>query len=710
MKSLYLSLLLLLFAASTTLAQSLVAGTITDTKGESLPGASVYLQGTYDGASTDSLGTFGFQTSEEGELTLIISSIGYHGEGQSLTLPGNHENLRISLKEDISQMEEVVITAGAYQATDESRAVALKPMDIVTTAGALGDISGAIRKLPGTQPAADDGRLLVRGGTSSESRIYIDGMSVQSPFATKLPALPTRGRFNPFLFKGITFSSGGYSAEYGQALSSVLILNTKDRRAVPTTEISLMTVGAGAAHEQPWKRGSLALRADYTNLQPYQGMMNSERDWQKAPRGWNGQLSLQQETGAHGLWKTFAQYSSNKLAFRQKEPFPGVPDALNLKNDYFYGQTGWSGRLSDTWKLRGGVSGSYNLDDFITDLGNRRTERNGLHAKLVAEHHLPRLSLTSGTEWLADRTVESLSHDSLSTSSEVQSHTTAVFTEAQYRLSGSVSARAGLRYQHMQPSGSHGLSPRLGLAWQAGEHSQLSAAYGTFYQQAEAEYLLAENSLAPYEAAHYILNYQWNKSDRLLRVETYYKSYDRLTRTLSGMPENTGEGFAKGAELFWRDRETVKNLDYWVSYSYTDTERTYSNFPVAATPTFVSKHVVSVVGKYFVRPIRTQFGTSIQYASGRPYDNPATEAFMDGRTKPIFTIDLNAAHLISDQVVLFASVTNLLGYDQVFGYRYADTPGGMLRQAIRPDAPRFVFAGLFITLEKKSTEELLNQF
>ncbi|MGB5928557.1 MAG: TonB-dependent receptor, partial [Cyclobacteriaceae bacterium] len=692
MKNVILLLLFVLMIGTIAQAQSRISGVVTDKKGEPLPGASVYLEGTYDGTSTDSLGSFQFATDETGDFIFTISSIGYHSETLPVHLPGKHSGLIISLKEDIGKMDEVIITAGAYQTSDGGQAVALKPMDIVTTAGALGDIGGAIRKLPGTQPANDDGRLLVRGGTSSESRVYIDGLSVQSPFATKIPALPTRGRFNPFLFSGIAFSSGGYSAEYGQALSSVLVLNTKERRVVPATEVSLMTIGGGLGHEQPWKTGSIALRADYTNLQPYMSVIATERDWQKAPRAYNAQLSLQQETGEHGLWKTFAQYSRSDLSYAQEEPFPGQPAALTLSNEYLYTQTGWEGRLSDTWKLRGGLSGSYNLDDFRTNMGDRKIKRNGLHAKLAAEHHLPRLSLTSGVEWLADRSVQTLTNDS-SLVQEATNHTTAVFSEASYRLSPSLTARAGLRGQYMAYSGSTGISPRLGLAWQVNESSQVSGAYGTFYQQPEAEYLFADPELAPYEATHYILNYQWQQNSRMLRLETYYKDYRHLTRTNTGLPLNTGEGYAKGIELFWRDRTTFKNLDYWISYSFTDTEREYQNFPHAATPSFVSDHVVSVVGKYFVKAIRSQFGTSIQWSSGRPYDNPATEAFMDGRTKANFTVDINAAHLISDQVVLFGSVTNVLGYNQVFGYQYTETQQGWQSQAITPDAPRFVFLG-----------------
>ena len=68
----------------------------------------------------------------------------------------------------------------------------------------------------------------MRGGEADETQIFIDGIRVFTPYSPTAKNIPTRGRFSPFLFKGITFSTGGYSAEYGQALSSVLLLNSTD--------------------------------------------------------------------------------------------------------------------------------------------------------------------------------------------------------------------------------------------------------------------------------------------------------------------------------------------------------------------------------------------------------------------------------------------------------------------------------------------------
>ena len=115
----------------------------------------------------------------------------------------------------------------------------------------------------------EEGKLFVRGGAASETKTYLDGLPVQTPYGGAVPAVPARGRFSPFLFKGTVFSTGGYSAEYGQALSAVVGLNSIDLAPETQTGISLMSVGGSLARTKRWERTSLAVTADYTNLAPY---------------------------------------------------------------------------------------------------------------------------------------------------------------------------------------------------------------------------------------------------------------------------------------------------------------------------------------------------------------------------------------------------------------------------------------------------------
>jgi len=220
--------LLVLGTIEISLAQSEISGTVKDHKGEVVVGANVYIKGTYDGASSDVDGKFRFISNDTGKVTLVVSYIGHETNEQQVHLANKQINLDITLKSALEELDVVTISAGSIEASDEKKAVILRPLDIVTTAGAGADIYGALQTLPGASVVGEQEGLFVRGGDASETKTIIDGMVVRHPFYSSEPDIKQRGRFSPFLFKGTMFSTGGYSAEYGQAMSSVLILKSTD--------------------------------------------------------------------------------------------------------------------------------------------------------------------------------------------------------------------------------------------------------------------------------------------------------------------------------------------------------------------------------------------------------------------------------------------------------------------------------------------------
>jgi len=238
MKNLF-TVLLLLFNTVLTFAQVDVSGTVTDSKGIPILGVNVFLDGTYDGSSTDENGFFTFTTSEAGAQLLRVTFLGFEPYTYYAAVTQMND-LEIKLREDVNSLDAVVLSAGTFEASDNSKVSVLKPLDVVTTASALGDFVGALQTLPGTTTVAEDGRLFVRGGDASETQIFIDGIRVFTPFTPTTNNIPTRGRYSPFLFDGITFSTGGYSAEYGEALSSVLLLNTIDEPDQNKTDIGII--------------------------------------------------------------------------------------------------------------------------------------------------------------------------------------------------------------------------------------------------------------------------------------------------------------------------------------------------------------------------------------------------------------------------------------------------------------------------------------
>ncbi|MTI23310.1 TonB-dependent receptor [Fulvivirga sp. RKSG066] len=700
-------LTLLILFPSLALAQSTISGTVTSDKGEPIPGANVFLDGTYDGTSTDINGQFNFSTEEEGNHKLIVAFIGYTKETIAVTLPQNL-SYNFSLKEEINRLDAVVISAGSFSAGEESNREVLKPLDIVTTAGATADIAGALNTLPGTQTVGETGRLFVRGGEGYETRTFIDGMEVLNSYAPSAPNTPGRARFSPFMFSGTSFSTGGYSAEYGQALSSALILNTKEIAEVDRTDISLMTVGADISHSQSFEKSSISGKIQYTNLTPYFELVKQKINFEKAPESFDGNMAYRHKVGDDGLLKVYGNFNKTDFVIYRPQIFDEeLEDKVDLSNSYGHLNTTYKDILSDQWSLKTGFSITNSEESIVINNQPYDEKTRGAHTKAVLSYDTQsQFSLSFGGEHFYRNSQFDVNQEGAPEFSYNQ-HIGSAFAEADIYLSNDFVLRTGLRAEHESLSKKYIVTPRLSLAHKLGEKGQVSLAYGKFNQQAQPDYLRVNNNLQSEKAEHYILNYQYLTGKRTFRIEGYYKKYSDLVKFQDAYDQasfsNLGSGFAKGFDVFWRDAQTFTGLDYWVSYSYIDTERDYQDFPTTATPAFSSKHNFSFVTKYFVQSLKTQIGTTYSFGSSRPYNDPNQEGFNTERTPAYHDLSVNFSYLYRSNVIIHASITNVLGVDNIFGYEYSDQQndqGQFVGRAIKQQAPRFIFLGAFITLSK----------
>jgi len=338
-------------------AQTTVSGKVTDSKNNPILGANVFLEGTYDGASTDEQGNFLFTTEETGEQLLKVTFLSF--ETYEVFMDVNtFKDLKIILREDVNSLDTVVLSAGTFEASDNSKVSVLKPLDVVTTASALGDFVGALQTLPGTTTVAEDGRLFVRGGDAGETQIFIDGIRVFTPYTATSNNVPSRGRYSPFLFDGITFSTGGYSAEYGEALSSVLTLSTIDEPDQNKTDISLMSLGGGLGMTRKWEKSSLSLSTSYINLAAYNEVFPVRETWQKPFEVFSGEAVYRYRT-TNGLFKLYAAGDTTSFQTTQEDINDPEGFDFGLKNNNLYINTSYTGMLSDTWSIQTG--GSYTL-------------------------------------------------------------------------------------------------------------------------------------------------------------------------------------------------------------------------------------------------------------------------------------------------------------------------------------------------------------
>jgi len=348
-------LLIALFPLTiTTLAQQKIEGKVVDQKGRALAGVSIAIKDSYDGATSDSLGNFSFNSTEKGKVLVEATYTGYSSYNKMVELDGKDLKLDISLKELITELKAVVITAGSFEAGDKKKTTVLSSLDIVTTASAEGDITGALKTLPGTQQVGETGGLFVRGGAATEAKIYIDGNLVNNFFYSSLPGIASRGRFNPFLFKGTVFSSGGYSALYGQALSSALILESTDlpERTEANLSINVIGVGGGLQKLAKDKKSSWGATYNFSHLGPAFAIIKQRQDYFKVPVFHEGDFNFRKRLPKGGMLKYFGYWSVGKLGYRVNDiDSNSLKNSLKLDNFNTYQNINWKGNLVSKYKL-----------------------------------------------------------------------------------------------------------------------------------------------------------------------------------------------------------------------------------------------------------------------------------------------------------------------------------------------------------------------
>jgi vitamin B12 transporter len=727
-------------------AQVTISGSLKDNKGKPLPGASVSLKDTYDGTLVDSSGKFKFTTTEKGEFLFIATNVGYRSYEERVTIGTSSFTRDIVLKEELSELKAVTVISGSFAAGDSKRAATvLTSLDVLTVGGGNADISSAVRTLPGAQQVGEQEGLFVRGGTGSETKQFIDGTLVNNPYYSSVPDIGSRGRFSPTLFKGTVFSTGGYSALYGQGLSSALILESIDlpEQSAANLSLSPILVGTGFQELSKNKKSSWGANYTYVNLIAYFNLVKQTPDYFKMPAFHEADANFRVRTKSGGMIKYYTTLSRGVLGLRRTDiDSTELKDAFGLKNINWYNNLSWRENLGNGWKMNLGMGYSISKDDISQELQNQNNQQQFFpnspwaanknftvnnkqelsQVRAVFEKRLFGISaIRFGNEFMHGN--NNSAYNGLK--SRLIENYYAAFAEMDIYVTNDLAAKIGGRYEHSSIIDKSNLAPRISLAYKVGNGAQVSAAYGVFYQKPENTQLIFTKDLGYTKATHYILTYQKTTNDRIFRAETFYKKYEDLVKThpvssVYGNYNNDGYGFAKGFEFFWRDKKSIKDFDYWVSYSYLDTKRDYLNYPGQLRPNFAATHTASLVVKRFLVDIKTGFNFTYSFATGRPYYNftysNSNNKYIiadQGKTKEFHNLGFSMNYVPSlgktnPKVywVLVASVTNVLGYDPVFNYNYSYN--GMNKQPIGLTAKRFYFIGAFFSWGVDRTQDAIN--
>ena len=115
-----------------------ISGKVTDKKNLPIRGVSITIEDSYDGSTTDSLGNFSFATTENGLKMISATMSGYLTFNLKIAITNNPILLNIIIKELITELNAVTITAGSFEASDKKKGTVLTSLDVVTTAGSNG--------------------------------------------------------------------------------------------------------------------------------------------------------------------------------------------------------------------------------------------------------------------------------------------------------------------------------------------------------------------------------------------------------------------------------------------------------------------------------------------------------------------------------------------------------------------------------------------
>lgn len=728
--------LLFTFAFTFTLiAQITISGKVLGRNNKPLKDVSVTLKDTYDGATTDETGNYKFETSEKGSQTLIFSHPKFIEIEKSIQIEDKNLILNAELKESVSEIDAVVISAGSIEASDKKRATTLlTPIDVYTTAGANGQISSALETLPGVQKVGESEGLFVRGGTGTETKFFMDGNLVNNYFGNSVPGIKAMDRLNTSLFKGNVFSSGGYSAVYGQALSGVLALESIDlpERNAADFGISPIFASGGIQRVNQEKTHSYGISLGYSNLELMQKILKFNTDFEKAPQSFGGNGNFRIKTSRGGFIKYYGSYDTNSM----KLSSPNLDDETssdkinqNGKNTFHslsyrekFGR--YTLNLGSSYTYNQNILHFSNIDQNGSSQFNNDIDSKGnyFNTKALIERKLFKISaIRAGIEF--NTTKEETWVSIAQKNYEFRDDITSLFAETDLGISNDLSLKIGARAENSSSINRWNFSPRFAMAYRISKDWTSSLAYGTFFQNPESRFF-TENYQPNYQRAdHYIFQVQRAADGRSLRLETYYKKYQDLIKTTTDFyrpiaVNNNGSGYAKGVELFWRDKKSLKNIDYWVSYSYLDSKRDYLNYTESLFPNFAAKHTLSVVAKKFVTNWKTGFNISYNYNSGRPYYNFVTENGNTVLKNQGFVKDYQAVNFSLNYLpnlgkkdarafaILVLSINNVLGTKNEFGYNFSSN--GLKSRAIVPPTNTFVFIGAFISFGTDRTQEAIN--
>ncbi len=686
---------------------AVLTGTITGDTREPLPFVNVYIGGTFDGTMTDEHGNFRFSTNATGDVELIASMVGYRQYSSIISLTaGEDVHFEIFLQSTVIETQTVVVSASSY-GTEEGKGVVLTPMEILMTPGGAADIFQTLKTLPGLTQVSESAELYVRGGDPTETVTLFDQASLYHPYTYESAYGGLFSNLNTNIVKSMYFSSGGFSAKYGNVLSGVLDIQSANEPVNPAYNIGVNLAGAGFSAHIPVAREKFGFRFDarQTYTKPLMVLHGTQNEFTLIPESRDASLLLSGRYSDTGRAKVYALFADDRQGVKIDRPeysgaFEGASKnyLVNLQHsDMVTGSllvrsSVSTNRYTGEWKL--GVLDLERIDEVSKFRSDAVYEPGQSYRLLFGGEAEKRTFRYLGT--IPDNDYD-LRPGAERTSLDVSLGGTRVglYGEIEYvRIPGldGLFVIGGVRFDRINEIGSSWLDPRFSAGYLLGDHSTIRLSWGIFRQNPDPRLYDPANGnpdLKPMKAAHYIAAYDFSPGENTnLRIEAYHKEYSDLPLEHPSLNyDNSGRGYARGVDVLMKGRFSPK-IDGWLSYGYIDTKRMWLDYESYAPSSYDVTHSFTLIAKYTIRnDLRT--GINYKYATGRPYTPVAGAILHAGPDvyEPLYGPQHSARyrdyHRLDFRLMYFNRIMgryftvfyleclNVLNVQNLFGYTYS---------------------------------------
>jgi outer membrane cobalamin receptor len=692
--------------------KSMISGLVTNEKGAPLAFANVYLEGRTEGGVTDENGRFSFSVTPADSVVLICNYMGFDEYRKTINLTaGQVFQVKITLTEKPVEGKSVTITVSSFTSGEEE-GVTLTPLEVVSTPGAAADVFWAIKTYPGVQQVDEGAGLFVRGGDVSETIVIIDGAYLNHPYRYESPNGGFFGTISPFLLKGTYFSSGGYSAEYGNALSGALVMESQDLPAKThlTAGAGLAALSASAGVLLKPESFGMSFSGNYSDTRPMFQLNGNRQKFSRYPFSYDLNFNTMYRYSTHGSLKLFAYREVDKIGIEVRNPTYGGYYEGDSKNNLMNLQ--WKQLTNFGILLGGNLSYSQFQSTQNLVVLNLKTTEQLYQFHFAAEYNwTDDIKLKSGIDAFDNevnlqgnvpRDEEDFDpnapfhHLDL----DYRSGQMAAFFQGDWTLYKCLVIQPGVRTEYESNISDFIIDPGLSLGYQFASNWNLSLAVGKYHQFPEPYYFdtYAGNPyLSPMRARHYIAGMTYQKNNTIYRVEAYYKSYNQLLKNDTTLNyTNNGSGFAKGIDLFLK--KSVGKLNGWISYSFLKARRNWMDTPGMVSPDFDITHNLNTVLEINFSE-HWKSGIAYRFATGKPYTS-ALNRYNDSRVPAYQKLDFNLTYLYrffeNNLTVFYFGLSNILGRDNIFDYYYS--PDYQKREAIKSSMLRTAYFGVSFSM------------